>query len=174
MAGAFLFGMALLMTARCGSSSSTGSQPIDVPDTTTLTDTLTDADGLTVPDLGKPDIGGAGDMDGDGEPDLDIGVDGELSCELGAGAFGCSCEENGDCLSGYCGFHLGEQICAQGCVDKCEPGWTCKPVSVGGADDVYVCISKFPHLCLPCLNNNDCRLLTGSVDVCVRYGDTQL
>ena len=173
MTGAFLFGIALLTITHCGSSSTTGGEPIDVPDTSTLSDTLTDADGLTVPDLGRPDLGGAGDLDGDGAPDLDTDTDtdGELVCEPGAGAFGCSCEENGDCMSGYCGFHLGEKICAEGCVDKCDPGWNCTPVSVGGADDIYVCISKFPHLCLPCADNDDCRLLTGSADVCVSYGE---
>ena len=56
---ALLFGVTLLLTARCGSSSTTGGEPIDVPDTTALTDTLTDADGLTVPDLGKPDMDSA-------------------------------------------------------------------------------------------------------------------
>ena len=165
LASALLLGMALQAIARCGSSSNTGSQPIDVPDTITLTDTLRDADGLIVPDLGTSD------MDGDGESDLDIGVDGDLLCAPGAAAFGCPCAGNGDCVSRYCGFHTGERVCALDCVDTCPAGFTCQPVNVGGADAIYVCISTFPHLCLPCAGDDDCRLVSGAFDLCLDYGE---
>jgi Notch 1 len=161
--------MAIFVTLHCSSSSTTGSQDTKTADLVALTDTLTDADGLTLPDMGRTDGDGVEGLD------LDVGLDGDvdLFCGPSPGPFGCPCEENGDCQSGYCGFHLGEQICAKECMDQCEPGWNCKPVSAGGADDIYVCISKFPHLCLPCKDHNECRLVSGVMDVCVGYGESK-
>ena len=100
-------------------------------------------------------------------PDLDEGTQG---CAPGAAGFGCPCQENADCQSGYCGFHLGDQICSMGCVDACPAGWRCKPVSLGGLDPLYLCVSDFPYLCLPCETGDDCRLVPGSMDVCVDHG----
>jgi hypothetical protein len=135
----------------------------------------------SLPDAGSADLG---TVDSSGTEDLngaealaveitEVEADTGLDCEPGAGTFGCPCQENGDCVSGYCGFHLGDQVCAQGCVDTCDPGWKCKPISASGSDVHYVCISDFPHLCLPCDADEGCRLLTGSPDVCVRYGEAE-
>jgi hypothetical protein len=102
-----------------------------------------------------------------GLPDTDSE---EQGCAPGAAGFGCPCMENADCQSSYCGFHLGDQVCSMGCVDACPAGWRCKPVSLGGLDPLYLCVSDFPYLCLPCSTGEDCRLVPGAMDVCVDHG----
>lgn len=49
MSDLFPLGLALVLTTECGDSSNTSSRPVGIPDTTALTDTRTDADGLALP-----------------------------------------------------------------------------------------------------------------------------
>ena len=80
-----------------------------------------------------------------------------------AGEFGAPCHAQGDCLSGWCLYHFGEEVCSQTCVEECPAGWTCKDAP-GGPDGVFVCLSDFPSLCLPCSGTGDCP---GAGDRCV-------
>ena len=91
-------------------------------------------------------------------------------CLPGDGCFGDICVDNGDCLSGYCVDHLGESVCTQPCVEECPAGWSCKDVSMGGADLVFICVSNARVLCRPCKNNADCISTSGQEDLCVDYG----
>ena len=111
------------------------------------------------------DVETAGDAADGGDPLPDV-----VSCEPGAAGFGCRCEGNGDCASGYCVYHNGDRVCTRGCVDVCPAGWACQAVDQG-ADPVFICLSRFAHLCLPCETSDDCRLLFGGGDTCVGYGD---
>jgi formylglycine-generating enzyme required for sulfatase activity len=165
--------IALLLAAGGCAGSATTDTIEDIPLPDIPDDADRELDGLSLPDLDRPELDLIEAADLDVTSDLEADADDVVLCEEGAAGFGCPCAQNGDCLSGYCGFHLGEKVCAQGCVDQCEPGWDCTPVSVGGADAVYVCVSRFPHLCLPCADDEDCRFVSGVADICVAFGEAE-
>ena len=80
----------------------------------------------------------------------------EGSCAEHPGAFGCLCNANDDCLSGFCIFHKGERICTRDCVGECNPGLECAYWESTGPDPFYLCKSLFPSLCLPCGHSAEC------------------
>ncbi|MDP6944768.1 MAG: hypothetical protein QF464_11510, partial [Myxococcota bacterium] len=41
--------------------------------------------------------------------------DAESACPEGTGCFGSPCEDNSDCFSGLCMFHMGETVCSKYC-----------------------------------------------------------
>ena len=86
-------------------------------------------------------------------------------CVDGHGEFGCPCKSSDDCLSGWCLFHFGEQVCTQTCVVECPTGFSCENAGTG-TDPVFVCLSLYPTLCLPCVGNADCQ----KGQKCVVYG----
>jgi formylglycine-generating enzyme required for sulfatase activity len=92
-------------------------------------------------------------------------------CDPGEGCLLDECSENGDCLSGWCVEHMGEQVCTQACQEECPAGWTCTQVGEGGPDVVFICVSNYPNLCRPCLEPEHCSGMTGTEDACVAYGD---
>lgn len=79
-----------------------------------------------------------------------------IPCQPGDGCLGDPCAENTDCESGLCVVHIGEKVCSTFCVEECPVGWSCQQVSVGGADLVFACVSQFPFLCMPCMEDVDC------------------
>jgi len=93
------------------------------------------------------------------------------ACKPGDGCFLDPCDENVDCLSGWCVDHLGESVCTQPCTEECPPGWMCQQVAGTYPDLVYVCVSNFANLCRPCAAGHDCKSVGGSEDVCVDYGE---
>ncbi|MBM4352599.1 MAG: hypothetical protein FJ109_02205 [Deltaproteobacteria bacterium] len=111
---------------------------------------------------------------GDAEPDLSLrpdgpGIDFEVvppSCDELPGGSGCPCHANGDCASGFCTFHLGNRICTTDCIDECPTGFACEQTLAFGADPVFVCMSRFPGLCLPCSASSECP---SPMDRCVVY-----
>lgn len=92
------------------------------------------------------------------------------ACAPGEGCFLDHCEENGDCLSGWCVEHMGEGVCTTNCQEECPPGWTCKLLSATGPDPVYICVSDYSNLCKPCAAGEGCKSPGGADDVCVDYG----
>ena len=92
-------------------------------------------------------------------------------CAPGEGCFLDQCQENVDCLSGWCVEHMGVGVCTASCQEDCPPGWGCKPVGSGGPDIVYVCVSDYANLCKPCVQGSDCKNVGGADDVCLDYGD---
>ncbi len=111
---------------------------------------------------------------GDVEPDAPVLPDASLddvevpppSCDEQPGSAGCPCAANGDCASGFCTFHLGERICTTDCLDECPVGFACEQTMAFGADPVFVCMSRFPGLCLPCSASSECP---SPMDRCVVY-----
>jgi formylglycine-generating enzyme required for sulfatase activity len=152
--GVIVLGAVCLLIVGCASPSTAGG---DAP-----ADALVDLPDLrdTAPDLALPDLGADLDVD----KDLDVA----LTCDPGAGGFGCPCEEPGDCRSGWCVPHLGDLVCSEICTDSCPDGWRCTQVASG--DFLYVCTSRLAHLCLPCLSSEDCRMEGGGEDICVDHG----
>lgn len=107
-------------------------------------------------------------------PTLDVpsDVDGRdlsdtTTCLPGAGMLGCPCDENSDCLSSWCVRHMGDRVCTQACDHDCPTGWTCEQAP--GTDLTYVCVSRFAHLCLPCVDSGDCQSPGGAQDACLSY-----
>ncbi len=84
---------------------------------------------------------------------------------------GCACTENAQCASGYCLDDAGSGTCAVSCSAGCPSGTSCKTVKAG-ADDVAVCMPKFPRICDPCNSDADCQGgAAGSTAVCIDYGN---
>jgi hypothetical protein len=94
-----------------------------------------------------------------------------LGCLPGEGCFLDKCDENDDCLSGWCVEYLGEGVCSQTCQAECPDGWECQQVAGTIPDVVYICVSNHANLCRPCASGNDCKSIGGAEDVCVDYGD---
>ena len=85
------------------------------------------------------------------------------------GRFGCACDSNADCDSGFCIDYMGGRVCTDTCIEDCPQGWHCMYTGVFG-DPVSVCLSDLARLCRPCKHSTDCETQAGTVDVCVRYG----
>ena len=121
------------------------------------------------PDTGAADLPPVGDAV---TPPEDTAPDGlEPECEAGEGCFLDPCDDNAQCLSGWCVEHMGEDVCTKHCTEDCPPGWTCRPVGMDGPDVASVCISEVSNLCKPCAGASGCKALGGAEDVCVSYGD---
>jgi cysteine-rich repeat protein len=91
-------------------------------------------------------------------------------CQPGDGCFEEPCEGADDCLTGICTLHMGANVCSKTCDQTCPSGWNCQLVGGAGGDAQYVCVSNFPHLCLPCADAGDCASETGPI-ACIRLGD---
>jgi len=125
---------------------------------------------LTWPELGgdnwfPPDF--RGDLPWDAWSE-NVGFD----VNIQKGGFGWPCDEDGDCLSGYCVETWEGKKCSIDCVEECpEDGWTCSLIHNSCPDCQYICIPRFVHLCQPCKTNNDCGgQFAESGDRCVDYG----
>ncbi|MFH1532660.1 MAG: hypothetical protein ABIK09_18190 [Pseudomonadota bacterium] len=126
-------------------------------------------------DRGVPDGTVAPDQTGgdaitDGGEDL-LSMDVPPICDPGEGCFGDPCDDNKDCLSSWCVDHLGGSVCTETCQEDCPSGWSCKQVAGTNPDLIYVCVSGFPSLCLPCVAAADCTSVTGAQVPCVTYGN---
>jgi len=107
-----------------------------------------------------------GDVDA-GETD-DV-VEPPPTCDTG-GWFGCPCDWNGDCESGWCVDYMGTTVCTQTCIEECPAGWSCKQVAGAETDVVFICIPDFSLLCRPCADHSDCQTVAGQEEFCVAYG----
>ena len=101
--------------------------------------------------------------DGADKPDL-------AGCQ-GGGCFGDKCAGNEKCQSGWCVQHMGEGVCTQECTEECPAGWSCRQLEGVEPDVVFVCVSDFANLCLPCVTGDACKTAAGADDVCVSYGE---
>ena len=147
----------------------------DVGDTH-LPDTNVDPDG-TIPGDGVVDVvigGEVGDSNGEDGGGQDAGLtdfvqDGQANCP---GAFGCGCDDNGDCFSGYCVETWEGKVCTTNCIEECpEEGWTCQLIVDSCPDCQSICVPSHIHLCQPCKNNSECtNQFTESGDLCLDYG----
>ena len=144
------------------------------------TSLITDVSGS---DLGielavEPDLAG-------GETALDLWVPEEVAVELRfpevalevdvgpeIGGAGWPCENNSDCVSGFCIPTPEGKQCTIQCEEECPFGWECALHQASLPDEVLICVPPDVVLCRPCNVNVDC--LAGGADVgavCVGYGD---
>ena len=133
-----------------------GGQDISQQETTGLPETVapeTVDDTIFLPDL----------SDEDGAP--------QPACDPGEGCFLDQCQQNSDCLSGWCVEHMGQKVCTLTCQDECPQGWTCNQVGASDPDVVFICVSDFANLCRPCGAASDCAGVAGTKDACVAYGE---
>ena len=152
---------AAALLASCSESGRLG-QPEGTPsDTNALSDTDTIADSFGGTGVPTVDVkaGGGTKPGGGGETELD--------CEATPGVFGCPCEGNASCLSGWCIEHLAGHVCTQQCITDCPDGWQCLPVVNAGEDVTYICVPQIPDLCAPCEGDDECG---GPEDLCVSVG----
>jgi len=112
--------------------------------------------------------GGASSSGGDATDGggTDSGDAGPTDCP---GGKGCKCEENNDCDSGVCIETAGGKVCAQTCVDSCQPGFTCTKYDPGSGDAIYICTDNHLSLCSPCNADADCQVY-GTDALCVDHG----
>ncbi len=144
-----------LMGLSCGGGSGPG-QPADACPEGSCTD--------STPDHGKPDFGPPPDLG-----PLDLGLDTDARDQAGpCRDFGCLCEVNEDCDSGWCVIvdaKTGERRCTTLCLDECPEGWGCKNVGLIGSDPLFLCMPDIDPLCnLNCLKDADC----GIGNLCVK------
>ena len=161
------------LVAACSNSGQVGNQNADgaadgaiAPDATPLDGERGTPDSVTLAEVAPSD----------GGVDLWFEVaPGELQdgfspgCEPGQGCFLDKCDENSDCLSGWCVEHMGDAVCTQVCQEECPSGWSCKLLGGGGPDPVYACVSSVSNLCKPCASSADCKSPGAQDDVCVDY-----
>jgi len=81
------------------------------------------------------------------------------------------CLEDEDCESQICGWHFGDKLCLDYCTE-CPMNFACAEYQPepGIPDIVYVCASRFSHLCLPCWSDEDCRDELTDNHACVKLG----
>jgi hypothetical protein len=138
----------------------------DGGDATALVDFQPSPDIAPSPDTLAPD----GGLDIHLDAPADIAPDGFApGCAPGEGCFLDPCDDNGDCLSGWCVEHMGDSVCTQVCQEECPPGWSCKLLGGGGPDPIYACVSDVSNLCKPCASSADCKAPGAQEDVCVDY-----
>ena len=143
--------------------------------TVTADGTVADAAGEVFVDFAVPDAAPEVNAETHNEPETWVFVTGPdvpfVECAPGDGCFLDPCRENEECQSGWCVEHMGDGVCTQLCTEECPPGWSCKPVSSGGPDLTYVCVSAHANLCRPCSTGADCKGVGGTEDVCLNYDD---
>jgi hypothetical protein len=162
-----LLALLLLLTPwACSTSSSPG--PGDVPEDATV-DTQADfVFDLAPPDPDVPAGDDGAGADGDAPDGGDDGIG--PACAPGDGCFLDPCQENDECLSGWCVGHMGEGVCTQPCESECPPGWGCQQIPGTAPDTVFICVSDHANLCLPCATGADCKGTAGEDAPCVDYG----
>ena len=76
---------------------------------------------------------------------------------FGSGAFRDDCEDNRDCLSGFCVPFEDHNVCTERCLDEgCPDGWSCHGVANTDPDVVFICFPPGNRLCGVCLSDSDC------------------
>ncbi len=158
----------LLALAACGAPSSTITDT-EPPGVDTSPEVAGD-DGAVFEDLtadAPADVVEPRELPSIDTPAEDVGP----ACAPGEGCFLDPCEENGDCASGWCVGHMGEDVCTLQCETECPPGWSCQQVPGTAPDVIWLCVSAYANLCLPCGDAADCKGAAGADDACLDYGD---
>ncbi|MGM0576347.1 MAG: hypothetical protein ACQEXJ_11505 [Myxococcota bacterium] len=158
----------LSVLSACGDGSSAGGDPTsEVADDALLdvTETLDTAD----PGATSDADGGATDALPDGGPGGDADVEEEVTatCEDEVRPFGCACDFNIDCISGWCiqaETGTAASICTEICGEEtCPDGFNCTQIA-GGGDPVFICVPESQFICEPCAEHADCG---GPDDLCL-------
>jgi hypothetical protein len=76
---------------------------------------------------------------------------------LGGREFREPCEDNLDCLSGWCVPFEDHNVCSQLCLnDGCPGGWGCHAVGNTRPDVTFICFPPGHRLCGGCVQDEDC------------------
>ncbi|MBM4372624.1 MAG: hypothetical protein FJ098_13265, partial [Deltaproteobacteria bacterium] len=123
-------------------------------------------DGTVPPDTVTPDLC----TDCPAEDTIDTTEADETEACRGPGEFMCECDDNGDCLSGYCVEWGNGKVCTQPCIEDCPNGWQCMQDVQSLPDVKYICLPEFQFLCTPCTSDDQCKsLFASSKDRCVDF-----
>ena len=77
---------------------------------------------------------------------------------------GEACDNNEQCISGFCLPGPDGKVCTQQCITSCPDEWECEAVTNFGGDLTYVCVPQFVALCSTCEKDSDCG---GSSSRCI-------
>ena len=116
--------------------------------------------------------GGVGSKD---TPVLDLGggpVE-EKPC-TSVGGWGCPCNINDNCDSGYCVESETGKVCTKSCTNSCPKDWKCTQTA-SATELTFVCLPAYTLLCRPCKAHTDCAATgtkTGD-NLCVPHDDGQ-
>jgi hypothetical protein len=134
----------------CGDDK-TGETDTKIP----LFDTDQDTDTADTRDTAEPDttqVDTGDTADGSDAADADDAADAEIV----EGGVGAPCQNNQECLSGFCVEGPMGFVCTRQCETQCPFGWDCKGVS-GETDVVFLCLPRLDKLCAPCLDDLQCN-----------------
>nr|MBP8972059.1 DUF1565 domain-containing protein [Myxococcota bacterium] len=118
-------------------------------------------------DKGGPDTDVRDVTQDHGDPDIDLDVvdedldtDGEEPedpCLVSPKPFGCPCEKQTDCDSGWCVLMPDEsKRCTVTCIENCPEQWNCEQVLIA-SDPMWLCVPYHEPLCnRKCLNDGPC------------------
>ncbi|MFO0751173.1 MAG: hypothetical protein U1F43_36695 [Myxococcota bacterium] len=115
----------------------------DSADGTATTDTFGD----TSTDTGRDTLADSGE---------DTGGDASVDADIEPGTFGAACNENKDCLSGWCVTSDDGPVCTRTCDADCPSGWSCLGIA-GEVDVTFLCVPRQDRLCQPCLIDRQCN-----------------
>ena len=171
-------GILLLALAGCSGGAEIGGQDAAVESDTQLpVFTGSDADdaGATVePFDAEPSLSDVEESKADADdPATDVTLeDVEEACP---GCLGAPCDDNDDCLSGWCIEGPDGSICTKTCDESCPEGFECKSVASGAGDPVFICVYAHLAYCRPCDGDSDCAhpMVTGVNSHCVNHGEAE-
>ena len=118
--------------------------------------------GTAAMDTGESDASDPADAATDGG--LDAGLDSgptdgaQVDVDEFCSTFGCACEANDECDSGFCVETAQGKVCSKFCVDSCPEGYDCATWNGVGADVVTLCMPRHVRLCQPCKADSDCKI----------------
>jgi len=163
---------AALALAGCGGGTVTGkADGADLATSGEVVDSVSEVR-LAIDETLEEDLGLVVDVKEVRWPELgELSGDSDPWCQ--EGHFTCPCNQNSDCLSGFCVETPEGLRCSEACVDECAaPGWECLLVQGSCPDCVWICVQPYPRLCRPCLESSQCETLSGTAsELCVSYGD---
>jgi len=90
----------------------------------------------------------------------------------GPGEFLCTCQDNSDCVSGFCVETKDGKVCTSNCLEDCPQGWACLQNQAALPDVIYICLPENVFLCMPCNDNDECHTeYANAGELCVSHGD---
>lgn len=173
LVGTIMLSIAASLSAGCGA----GSGAVAVVDTTAGDAIGLDQTGANLDTTGgdvKPGetTGETVQSDVAGDDASDTQEDNVQNLCSGPGEFLCDCEDNSDCVSGYCVETATGKVCSSFCVEDCAQGWECVQDVTALPDSVYICLPRDVYFCRPCNQDSECRspYVSGN-DLCVAHGN---